>query len=248
MSEAVDIETVPTYDDALFSARDIESGYGDLQILHGANVEVRDDEIVLIFGPNGAGKSTFLKALYNLLPLWAGTIEMNGEDLTGYDSHEMVNYGVSYVPQRSNVFPNLTVEENLNIGSIYADDVAARRERMFDLFPRLEDRTNQKAETLSGGERQMLAMARALLPDPDLLLIDEPSAGLAPNLTERTFEHIERIRQTGTAILLVEQDVFAALEVVDRGYVLDMGENKFEADAETIRNSERIRDLYLGQQ
>lgn len=246
MSETAEIESVPLLDDALFSARDVESGYGDLQILHGVDIDVQEDEIVLIFGPNGAGKSTFLRALFNLIPLWAGSVTKDGVDIGGYEPNEMVSHGVSYVPQTSNVFPNLTVEENLNIGSMYVDEPDRRRERMFELFPRLEDRTNQKAETLSGGERQMLAMARALLPDPDLLLIDEPSAGLSPQLTERTFEHIERVRETGTAILLVEQDVYAALDVVDRGYVLDMGENRFEADAETIRNSERIRDLYLG--
>jgi branched-chain amino acid transport system ATP-binding protein len=118
---------------------------------------------------------------------------------------------------------------------------------MFDLFPRLDERRNQDAATLSGGERQMLAMARALMPDPDLLLIDEPSAGLAPQLIERTFEHVDQVRQTGTAVLMVEQNVSAALEVTDRAYVLDMGENEFEADADTIRDSERVRDLYLGQ-
>jgi ABC-type branched-subunit amino acid transport system ATPase component len=241
-----DIETVRRFDDALFSARGIETGYGDLQVLYGVDVDVRDDEIVLVFGPNGAGKSTLMRALIRRLPLWAGTVEMRGDDLSGFEANEMVPNGVAYVPQAENVFPNLTVAENLDIGTIHATNPEQRREAMYDLFPRLEDRRVQEASTLSGGERQMLAMARALMPDPDLLLIDEPSAGLAPQLIERTFEYVDRVREAGTAVLIVEQNVKAALEVVDRGYVLDMGENRFESDADTIRDSERVRDLYLG--
>ena len=241
-----DIETVRRFDDALFSARGIETGYGDLQVLYGVDVDVRDGEIVLVFGPNGAGKSTLMRALIRRLPLWSGTVEMHGEDLSGLEANEMVPNGVAYVPQAENVFPNLTVAENLDIGTIHAAEPERRREAMYDLFPRLEDRRTQEASTLSGGERQMLAMARALMPDPDLLLIDEPSAGLAPQLIERTFEYVDRVREAGTAVLMVEQNVKAALEVVDRGYVLDMGENRFEADADTIRDSERVRDLYLG--
>lgn len=242
-----DIETIRRYDDAVFSARDVETGYGDLQVLYGVDIHVRDDEIVLVFGPNGAGKSTLMRALFKQLPLWAGTIEIAGEDYSHLESNEMVSHGVGYVPQTSNVFPNLTVAENLDIGSIHAGDADSRRREMFDLFPRLKERKRQDAETLSGGERQMLAMARALMPDPDVLLIDEPSAGLAPQLIERTFEHVDQIRQTGTSVLMVEQNVSAALAVTDRAYALDMGENKFEADADTIRDSQRVRDLYLGQ-
>ena len=241
-----DIEAVRRFDDALFSARAVETGYGDLQVLYGVDVDVRDGEIVLVFGPNGAGKSTLMRALIRRLPLWAGSVEMHGEDLSGLEANEMVPNGVAYVPQAENVFPNLTVAENLDIGTIHAVEPERRREAMYDLFPRLEDRRTQEASTLSGGERQMLAMARALMPDPDLLLIDEPSAGLAPQLIERTFEYVDRVREAGTAVLIVEQNVKAALQVVDRGYVLDMGENRFEADAETIRDSERVRDLYLG--
>lgn len=241
-----DIETVPRHDDAMFSARGIETGYGDLQVLYGAEVDVRQEEIVLLFGPNGAGKSTFMRALYNRLPLWSGSVQLNGADLSGLASNEMVEHGIAYVPQTNNVFPNLTVAENLDIGSIHVENPAKRRAEMFDLFPRLQDRKDQDASTLSGGERQMLAMARALLPDPDLLLVDEPSAGLAPQLIERTFEHIADVRDRGTAVLMIEQNVKAALRIADRGYVFEMGENRFESDAETIRNSDRIRDLYLG--
>jgi branched-chain amino acid transport system ATP-binding protein len=249
MSEShpdADLETVPRHEDALFSARDVETGYGDLQVLYGVDLDVREDEIVLVFGPNGAGKSTLMKALYKRLPLWSGSISMAGRDISSTDANEMIGKGVAFVPQTENVFPNLTVSENLDIGAIHAEEAERRREEMYDLFPRLEERLEQNAETLSGGERQMLAMARALMPDPDLLLVDEPSAGLAPQLIERTFEHVDRVREAGTAVLMVEQNVKAALEVADRGYVLDMGENRFEAGAREIRESERIRELYLG--
>ena len=240
------IESVRLYDEALFSARGVETGYGDLQVLYGVDVDVRADEVVLVFGPNGAGKSTLMRTLVAQLPLWAGRIEMDGRDLSALEANEMVPNGVAYVPQTENVFPNLTVSENLDIGTIHAPDPAARRGAMFDLFPRLAERRDQETATLSGGERQMLAMARALVPDPEILLVDEPSAGLAPQLVERTFEHVDRVRQAGTAVLMVEQNVTAALAVADRGYVLDMGENRFEGDAESIRDSERIRELYLG--
>jgi branched-chain amino acid transport system ATP-binding protein len=241
------IESVRRFDDALFSARGVETGYGDLQVLYGVDVDVRADEVVLVFGPNGAGKSTLMRALVGQLPVWSGSVEMDGTDLTDLEANEMVPRGVAYVPQAGNVFPNLTVAENLDIGTIHASDPERRREAMYELFPRLEDRRSQEAETLSGGERQMLAMARALLPDPDVLLVDEPSAGLAPQLIERTFGYVDRVRETGTAVLMVEQNVRAALDVADRGYVLDMGENRFEGDADAIRDSEEIRRLYLGQ-
>lgn len=241
-----DIETVRRFEDALFSARDVETGYGDLQVLYGVDIDVQDDEIILVFGPNGAGKSTLMRVLFGQLPLWAGTVAMDGENLSGVESNEMVPHGVAYVPQTENVFPNLTVDENLDVGTIHADHPDERRAAMFELFPRLADRRNQDASTLSGGERQMLAMARALMPDPDLLLVDEPSAGLAPRLIDRTFEHVERIRDAGTAVLMVEQNVTAALPVADRGYVLDQGRNRFEGAATALRDSDRVRDLYLG--
>jgi len=241
-----EIDAVRRFEGALLSARGVETGYDDFQVLYGVDVDVRDDEVVLVFGPNGAGKSTLMRALVGSLLLWAGSVEMGGEDLTGLDANQIVPRGVAYVPQAENVFPNLTVDENLDIGTIHAAEPEARRGAMFDLFPRLEDRRGQEAATLSGGERQMLAMARALVPDPGVLLIDEPSAGLAPQLIERTFEYVDRVREAGTAVLMVEQNVTTALDVADRGYVLDMGENRFEGDADTLRDAERVRDLYLG--
>jgi branched-chain amino acid transport system ATP-binding protein len=241
-----EIESVQRVDDAVLSARGVETGYGDLQVLYGVDVDVREDEIVVVFGPNGAGKSTLMKAIYRLLPLWDGSVTVTGNDISGVATDGLVDYGVAYVPQTDNVFPNLTVGENLDIGGASVADTEARREELFDLFPRLEERIAQQAGTLSGGERQMLAMARALMPDPDVLLIDEPSAGLAPQLIDRAFDHVERVRDAGTAVLMVEQNVKAALTIADRGYVLDMGENRFEGDADAMLDSDRVRDLYMG--
>jgi branched-chain amino acid transport system ATP-binding protein len=241
-----DIARVRTFDDALLSARDVETGYGDLQVLFGVDVDVREGEIVLVFGPNGAGKSTLVKALCRLLPLWAGRVALGGRDVSGRAPEAMIDEGLCYIPQTENVFPNLTVDENLDIGGIRAADPDGRRAELFELFPRLAERRDQRAATLSGGERQMLAMARALMPNPDVLLVDEPSAGLAPQLVDRAFERIERVREAGTAVLLVEQNVGAGLAIADRGYVLDQGGNRFEGPADDLLDSERVRDLYLG--
>jgi len=154
------VERVREFDDAVLSAQGVESGYGDFQVLYGADLDVRSDEIVLVFGPNGAGKSTLLKTLYGLLPLWEGGVELHGQDISGVQAEDMTTEGICYVPQVENVFPNLTVDENLDIGGIHVEDSEAARESVFDLFPRLADRRDQDAETLSGGERQMLAVAR----------------------------------------------------------------------------------------
>jgi branched-chain amino acid transport system ATP-binding protein len=241
-----DLSRVPTYDDALLSARGVATGYGDLQVLHGVDVDVRRDETVAVFGPNGAGKSTLLRAIYRRLPLWSGTVTLDGRDLSTVAPSALVDHGVGYVPQSGNVFPNLTVDENLRVGAEAADDPAARREAVSDLFPRVAERLDQRAATLSGGERQMVAMARALMPDPDVLLVDEPSAGLAPRMVERAFEGVERVRSEGTAVLMVEQNVRAALRVADRGYVLDVGENRFEGPADALLEGDEVRRLYLG--
>ncbi|WP_142857393.1 ABC transporter ATP-binding protein [Salinigranum halophilum] len=240
------LDAIARVDDALLSVRGVETGYGDLQVLHGVDVDVREAEVVVVFGPNGAGKSTLMRAIYRLLPLWAGTVTVGGTDVSAVETDDLVDYGIGYVPQTENVFPNLTVSENLDIGGASVSEPARRRAELYDLFPRLEERLSQRASTLSGGERQMLAMARALMPDPDVLLVDEPSAGLAPQLVERAFDHVQRVRASGTAVLMVEQNVRAALAVADRGYVLDMGENRFEGSADRLAASDAIRDLYLG--
>jgi len=240
------IQTIPRLDDSLLAVRDLETGYGDLKIVDGIDLDVRSKEIVVIFGPNGAGKSTFMKALVGILSIWDGVVKLNGRDLTQIQTDEMVEHGVGYVPQELNVFGNLTVSENLDIGGLFADNPRERRTEVLEIFPALNDLAQTKARNTSGGQRQMLAMARALMADPELLLIDEPSAGLAPDLVRKMFDHVERIRNAGTAILLIEQNVKAGLDVSDRGYVFHGGQNRFEGDCDNLRDNEQIRDLYFG--
>jgi branched-chain amino acid transport system ATP-binding protein len=230
----------------LLTAADVESGYGDLQVLFGVEVVVASGELVMIFGPNGSGKSTFLKTIAGVEQAWSGSIQIDRKEVTGIPPEKRPELGLGYVPQTGNVFPNLTIEENLTIGGLGGTDAESQREHVLDLFPELAERLGQRASTLSGGQRQMLAMSRALMADPEVLLIDEPSAGLAPKLVERAFRHIETVVENGTAVLMVEQNVRAGLEIADRGYALDGGENRFTGSAEELLSDERIRDLYIG--
>ncbi|PSP54441.1 ABC transporter ATP-binding protein [Halobacteriales archaeon QS_1_67_19] len=232
---------------ALLEARDIVSGYGDAQILHGVSMDVHDDEIVCIIGPNGAGKSTFMKAVFGLIDCWEGTVTFDGAAITELRPDEITREGMCYVPQTENVFPNLTVRENLEMGAYILDEVPeAALQEVFERFPILEERQNQKAGTMSGGQQQMLAMGRGLMVDPDLMLVDEPSAGLAPDLVDEVFEKIIEINESGTAILMVEQNARKALRNSDRGYVLEMGENRFEDTGDALLENEEVIDLYLG--
>jgi branched-chain amino acid transport system ATP-binding protein len=232
---------------ALLEASDVVSGYGDAQILHGVSMTVEDDEIVCIIGPNGAGKSTFMKAVFGLIDCWEGSVTFDGADITDLRPDEITREGMCYVPQTDNVFPNLTVRENLKMGAYILDEVPRESLReVFDRFPILEERQNQKAGTMSGGQQQMLAMGRGLMVDPDLMLVDEPSAGLAPDLVDEVFEKIQEINESGTAMLMVEQNARKALRNSDRGYVLEMGENRFEDTGEALLDDEEVVDLYLG--
>jgi branched-chain amino acid transport system ATP-binding protein len=232
---------------ALLEARDIVSGYGDAEILHGVSMDVHEAEIVCIIGPNGAGKSTFMKAVFGLIDCWDGRITYDGTDITDDDTDEITRRGLCYVPQTDNVFPSLTVRENLEMGAYILDDVPrAALDAVFERFPILEERQDQIAETLSGGQQQMLAMGRGLMVDPGLMLIDEPSAGMAPHLVDDVFEKIQDINESGTAILMVEQNARKALRNADRGYVLDMGENRFVDDADNLLDNEDVEELYLG--
>ncbi|MFB6244228.1 MAG: ABC transporter ATP-binding protein [Halobaculum sp.] len=232
---------------ALLEARDIVSGYGDAEILHGVSMDVHEDEIVCIIGPNGAGKSTFMKAVFGLIDCWEGRVEFDGEEITEYRPDEITRTGMCYVPQTDNVFPNLTVRENLEMGAYILDEVPEQQvEELFDLFPVLDERRNQRAGAMSGGQRQMLAMARALMVDPGLMLVDEPSAGLAPDLVDMVFEKIVEVNETGTAILMVEQNARQALRNSDRGYVLEMGDNRFEDSGDALLENEEVAELYLG--
>ncbi|MFC4551433.1 MULTISPECIES: ABC transporter ATP-binding protein [Halorussus] len=232
---------------ALLEARDVVSGYGDAQILHGVSMDVADDEIVCIIGPNGAGKSTFMKAVFGLIDCWEGSVTFADEDITDLRPDEITREGMCYVPQVENVFPTLTVRENLEMGAYILDEVPdSALDEVFERFPILEERQNQKAGTMSGGQQQMLAMGRGLMVDPDLMLVDEPSAGLAPDLVDDVFEKIIEINESGTAILMVEQNARKALRNSDRGYVLEMGENRFEDTGMALLENEEVIDLYLG--
>jgi neutral amino acid transport system ATP-binding protein len=235
--------------DAVLGVTGIQVGYfADVPILNGLDVRVDSGEMVAIVGPNGAGKSTLVKVVIGLLPPWQGMVRLHGADITGLKPHRIVARGVGYVSQRDNVFPSLTVDENLELGGL-ARGVASPPERiesMYALFPRLAERRQQAAGTLSGGERQMLALARALIAEPEILLLDEPSAGLSPVAVDLIFGKIAEINAGGTAVLMVEQNARRALEMSHRGYVLDTGQTRFEGPGAELVRDPKVADLYLG--
>ena len=220
----------------------------EVDILSGVDVEVRDGEIVTIVGPNGAGKSTLLKAVFGLLRPRAGRVHLRGDDITGERPHVITRRGMSYVPQLDNVFPTLTVEENLEMGAIAGRHVdrGERMDAMYALFPRLAERRRQPAGTMSGGERQMVAMARALMPAPAVLLLDEPSAGLAPAFVDAIFDQVLEVNRAGVTVLMVEQNARRALGMSHRGYVLDLGSNRFEGAGRELLEDPKVAELYLG--
>jgi len=226
---------------------DIVAGYGEVDILHGVSITVQAGEMVAIIGPNGAGKSTLLRTIFGLLDARGGQVSLKGEDITNRPPDDLVLRGLSYVPQVDNVFPSLTILENLEMGAfVRKDGLAERLERVFSLFPDLTDRRGEKAGKLSGGQRQMLALGRALMLDPDILLLDEPSASLSPKMVELIFDRINLINSEGTGILLVEQNAHEALSASNRGYVLAMGENRLEGEAKSLLDNEEVGKLYLG--
>ena len=233
--------------DDLLVVQDLDAGYGDLQILDGVDLVVDDGEYVTVVGPNGAGKSTVMKSVFGLTTHMGGSVRFDDTDITGLDPEEIIYEGIGYVPQSDNVFASLSVRENLEMGAYILDDVPEERfEAVFERFPILEERAAQTAGTLSGGQRQMLAMGRALMLDPELLLLDEPSAGLAPDLVDEMFDRIDEINDAGTAILMVEQNAKEALRRCDRGYVLANGTNRFEGDGRTLLDDEEVRREFLG--
>ena len=233
--------------DAILRIRDLDAGYGDLQILTDVDLDVADGEYVTIVGPNGAGKSTVMKTVSGLTTHMDGTIEYEGEEIQGLAPEQIIREGIGFVPQTDNVFPGLSVQENLEMGAYILDSVPTdRMEMVYDRFPILRERSDQKAGTLSGGQRQMVAMGRALMLDPDLLLLDEPSAGLAPDLVTDMFDRIDRINDAGTAILMVEQNAKEALRRCDRGYVLVNGENRYTDRGEVLLADEDVRQDFLG--
>jgi len=231
----------------VLEARDVVSGYGEVEILHGVSIKVEEGEIVTIIGPNGAGKSTLLKTVFGLLPCKRGSIFFDGENVTGHSPQALVRKGMSYVPQSDNVFPSLTVQENLEMGAfIRRDNYRAKIEEVLALFPDVVERRHTRAGKLSGGQRQMLALGRALMLEPRVLLLDEPSASLAPNMVQLVFAKIQDINRSGVSIVMVEQNARQSLKLSHRGYVLAMGQNRLEGSGESLLESEEVGRLYLG--
>lgn len=234
---------------ALLEVNDIHTYYGNIHALKGISLTVEEGEIVTLIGANGAGKTTTLRTISGILRPRKGNIRFNNEDLNAYKAHELVYKGIAMIPEGRGIFAKLTVSENLDMGAYIRKDSEIKKdlEYAFTLFPRLRERRNQIAGTLSGGEQQMLATARALMARPRLLLMDEPSMGLAPILVESIFDKISEINQQGTTILLVEQNANVALAIAHRGYVLQTGEIVLADDAESLRHNQMVRQAYLGE-
>ncbi len=231
----------------LLEARDLYGGYGGADILKGANLRVEADEIVVIVGPNGAGKSTAMKAIFGLLRLRKGTVIYQGEDITNAKPEQMVRRGIAYVPQEHNVFPSLSVQENLEMGAyLMKGDLRPRFDKVYSLFPRLAERKRQAAGLMSGGERQMVAMGRAMMIDPKLLMLDEPTAGLSPKLIDETLERIRDINAEGIGVLMVEQNAKQALAIASRGYVLATGANRHEDTGANLLANPEVAEMFLG--
>jgi ABC-type branched-subunit amino acid transport system ATPase component len=231
----------------ILKAEDITAGYTEVEILHDVHIQVKSDEIVSVIGPNGAGKSTLLKTIFGVLKPKKGKVTLKDEDITGLKPDKVARRGISYVPQVNNVFPSLAIQENLEMGAfIRKDDYSQRLEEVFDLFPILKGRRKQKAGQLSGGQRQMVAMGRALMLDPQVLLLDEPSAGLAPLIVADIFEKIKEINAGGVAIVIVEQNAREALKMAHHGYVLATGKNVLDDSGEALLTNDEVGRLYLG--
>ena len=236
--------------DAILSISNVHTFYGTIEALKGVSIDVRDREIVTLIGANGAGKSTTLRSVNGLNPARTGTITFMGEDITSKPAHEIVRMGISQSPEGRKLFPRMTVVENLEMGAFQRSDRAEIKEdmeRVFTLFPRLAERKTQKAGTMSGGEQQMCAIGRALMARPKLLMLDEPSMGLAPIFVERIFETVVEVNKQGTPILLVEQNALMALDVATRAYVLETGRIVLEGPASELKTNEQVRKTYLGE-
>lgn len=233
---------------AILRADRLIAGYiPGVNILNDCDLYCREGEVVGIIGPNGAGKSTLLKAMFGLLTVGSGTVELKGEDITNLKANKLVEKGVGFVPQTNNVFPSLTIEENLEMGLFQNPSRYAERfDFVTDLFPALGDRRKQRAGSLSGGERQMVAMGRALMADPSVILLDEPSAGLSPNLQDEVFVRTREINRAGVSVVMVEQNARRCLQICDRGYVLDQGRNAYTGTGRELINDPKVIELYLG--
>ena len=233
----------------MLKIKNLTAGYGGPPIIHGVNMEVHEGEIVTLIGPNGAGKSTVLRSIFGLTAIHDGSINFLGSELIGMKTKDITYRGICYVPQGRTIFSSLTVEENLEMGAFAERDkkrVAEDMAYVYEKLPKLHQRRNQKAKTLSGGEQQMISIGRALMSKPSLLLLDEPSIGLAPMIIDEVFEKLVEIKSTGTSILMVEQNANMALSISDRGYVLELGRNKYEGQAQDLLQDPKVGELYLG--
>jgi len=232
----------------LLIADGLDAGYlPGINILNDCSLELFEGELVGIVGPNGAGKSTLVKAMFGLVNIRKGSVQLRGEDITNMKAHSLVSRGIGYVPQTNNVFPSLTIEENLEMGTfIDPSRFAERFEVVGEMFPKLIDRRDQRAGSLSGGERQMLAMGRALMLDPSVLLLDEPSAGLSPALQDEVFVRCHKINRAGVSIVMVEQNASRCLQICHRGYVLDQGTNAYTGTGRDLLTDPKVIELYLG--
>lgn len=236
-------------DGFLLKADGIHAGYGKLEILHGVSLEVRPQELVSVIGPNGAGKSTGFKTIVGLLRPTSGRILFDGKEITGLPPYEVLRLGLAYVPQGRIVFPQMTVLENLEMGAYIESDPARVKEaleRVYALFPILAERRHQKAGTMSGGEQQMVAIGRALMTTPKLILLDEPSLGLSPKFVTQIFDKLLEMKRAGYTLMVVEQNAAKALSVADRGYVLELGRNRFEGTGQALLSNPEVKRLYLG--
>lgn len=233
---------------ALVRADGLYAGYfPGVNILNSSDLYAKDGELVGIIGPNGAGKSTLLKAIFGLVHINTGAVLLRDEDITNLRADQLVRRGVGFVPQTNNVFPSLTIEENMEMGAFQdPKSFSARFDTVVDLFPTLGERRKQRAGSLSGGERQMVAMGRALMMEPSVLLLDEPSAGLSPALQDEVFVRVREINKTGVTIIIVEQNARRCLQIVDRGYVLDQGKNAYTGSGKNLANDPKVIELYLG--
>ena len=234
---------------AILEVRHLHAGYGKLEILKGVSLQVEPGQVVSIIGPNGAGKSTVFKTVFGLLPARQGQVVLDGADVTNRPPAELLRRGMAYVPQGRNVFPLMTVEENLLLGAYTrprSTELDSEVERLYETFPVLRESRRKRAGDLSGGQQQMLEMARALLLKPRLILLDEPTLGLAPLVFKEIFRIVENLRRLGQTILMVEQNAAKALEISDYAYVLELGQNRYEGSGQEIGNDDRVRRLYLG--
>ncbi len=233
---------------SILEIKNLIAGYGKSVILHGIHFNLYEKELVAVIGPNGAGKSTLLKSIFGLARIFEGEIKYNSKIITGQISHNLVKAGLTYVPQLDNIFPSLTIEENLKMGAFIRDDDKIKKDidNVYMMFPDLLERVKDKARNLSGGQRQFLAIGRALMTNPSVLLLDEPSAGLSPKARDEVLKKISSLKNKGYSVILVEQNAKKSLEIADRGYILAMGRNIFEGTSKDILENEEIGRMFLG--